>query len=166
VAGIYYLSEDIERNEILFQDFPVPAVTGVGSFPQQVDSTSFAMFGQLNYDLTERLTVTAGARMTWEEKDADLAAVLLEGPGLPPPLAEEFDISADENWDAFTPRFAIDYRLNDDVMVYASAAKGFKSGGFQGTPGPRTAPRFLTIRNMPGATRSAPRRSGWTIACA
>jgi iron complex outermembrane recepter protein len=135
VAGIYYLSEDIERNEILFQDFPVPAVTGVGSFPQQVDSTSFAIFGQLNYDLTERLTVTAGARMTWEEKDADLAAVLLEGPGLPPPLAEEFDISADENWDAFTPRFAIDYRLNDDVMVYASAAKGFKSGGFQGTPG-------------------------------
>lgn len=135
VAGVYYLVEDIERNEILFQDFPVPAVTGVGSFPQQVDATSYALFGQVNYDLTSRLTLTAGARMTWEEKDADLAAVLLEGPGLPPPLAEEFDISTDESWDAFTPRFAVDYRVNDDVMLYASAARGFKSGGFQGTPG-------------------------------
>lgn len=135
VAGVYYLFENIERNEILFQTFPVPAVTGVGSFPQDVDSTSFAIFGQVNYDVTEQLTVTAGARMTWEEKEADLAAVLLQGPGLPPPLAEEFAVSADENWRAFTPRFAVSYRLNDDAMVYASAARGFKSGGFQGTPG-------------------------------
>lgn len=135
VAGVYYLEEDIERNEILFQDFPVPAVTGVGSFPQQVDATSYALFGQVNFDVTPRLTLTAGARMTWEEKDADLAAVLLEGPGLPPPLAEEFAISTDESWDAFTPRFAADYRVSDDVMLYASAARGFKSGGFQGTPG-------------------------------
>ncbi|HEX7034801.1 MAG TPA: TonB-dependent receptor [Pseudomonadales bacterium] len=135
VAGVYYLTEDIERNEILDQDFPVPAATGVGSFPQRVDADSFAVFGQVSFDATSRLTLTAGARMTWEEKDADLAAVLLEGPGLPPPLTEEFSISADESWEAFTPRFAVDYRVSDDVMVYVSAARGFKSGGFQGTPG-------------------------------
>lgn len=135
VAGIYYLFEDIERNEILVQDFPVPVVTGTGSFPQQVDSTSYAVFGQVNYDISERLTASVGARMTWEEKEADLAGILVEGPGLPPPLAEEYDVSADESWNAFTPRFALNYRLNDDAMIYASAARGFKSGGFQGTAG-------------------------------
>lgn len=135
VAGVYYLYEQIERDERLEQIFPVPAVTGIGSFPQDVDSTSFALFGQLDYDLTDRLTVTAGARMTWEKKDADLAGVLVAGPGLPPPLGEEYDVDADESWDAFTPKFAASYRISDDAMVYASAARGFKSGGFQGTAG-------------------------------
>jgi iron complex outermembrane receptor protein len=135
VAGIYYLRENNERNEILEQTFPVPAVSGTGSFPQDVKADSFALFGQLNYDLTDRLTLTAGARMTWEEKDAELAGVILEGPGLPPPLAEEYQVEADKSWDAFTPRFAATYRLSDDAMVYASASKGFKSGGFQGTAG-------------------------------
>lgn len=135
VAGLYFLTEDIERNEILQQTFPVPAVTGVGSFPQDVDSESFAVFGQASYDVTERLTLTAGARMTWEEKDAKLAGIRLQGPGNPPPLAEEFAVEADEDWKAFTPRLAASYRINDDAMVYASAARGFKSGGFQGTPG-------------------------------
>jgi iron complex outermembrane recepter protein len=135
VAGVYYLFENIERTEFLWQDFPVPAVTGVGAFPQEVDATSVAVFGQVDYDVTDQLTLTVGARMTWEEKDTELAGVLLEGPGLPPPLAEEFAISADENWRAFTPRLAVSYRINDDAMVYASAARGFKSGGFQGTAG-------------------------------
>ncbi len=135
VAGLYYLTEDIERNEILVQTFPVPAVTGTGSFPQEVDAESYAVFGQVSYDVTRALTATVGARMTWEKKDADLAGVLVEGPGMPPPLGEEYSVSADESWDAFTPRFALSYRLSDDAMVYASAARGFKSGGFQGTAG-------------------------------
>lgn len=135
VAGIYYLSENVKRDERLEQTFPVPAVSGIGSFPQEVDASSFAVFGQVDYDLMDRLTVTAGARITWEKKDADLAGVLVQGPGLPPPLAEEYAVKADKKWDAFTPRFAVSYRISNDAMVYASAARGFKSGGFQGTAG-------------------------------
>lgn len=135
VVGLYYLSEHNKRDEILVQTFPVPAVSGTGSFPQDVDASSYAVFGQLNYDLTEKLTLSAGARMTWEKKDADLAGVLVSGPGMPPPLAEEYSISDDKSWDAFTPRFAASYRFTDDVMAYASASRGFKSGGYQGTAG-------------------------------
>ena len=135
VLGLYYLSESNERNEILVQTFPSPASTGIGSFPQDVDAQSYAIFGQLNYDLTERLTLSAGARMTWEDKDADLAGVLVQGPGLPPPLSVPYSVSSDESWDAFTPRFAASYRFSDDAMAYASASRGFKSGGYQGTAG-------------------------------
>ncbi|MCC7259349.1 MAG: TonB-dependent receptor [Gammaproteobacteria bacterium] len=135
VTGIYFLHENIERNEMLTQDFPAPAVTGKVSFPQDVDSTSFAIFGQADYDLTARLTLTLGARLTWEKKDADLAGIQLTGPGLGPPLSAEYAVTADENWDAFTPKAAVSYRINDDAMVYGSAARGFKSGGYQGTAG-------------------------------
>lgn len=135
VVGLYILNEDIQRNEILEQTFPVAVVTGIGSFPQDVDSESYAIFGQVNFDVTDRLTLTAGARMTWESKNAHLQGVLVAGPGLPPPLSAPYDITASQSWSAFTPRAAIEYHVSDEVMVYASAARGFKSGGFQGTAG-------------------------------
>ncbi|MDG1437636.1 MAG: TonB-dependent receptor, partial [Emcibacteraceae bacterium] len=39
-------------------------------------------------------------------------------------------ISSKRTWDAFTPRFIARYRASDDLMVYASATKGYKSGGY------------------------------------
>jgi iron complex outermembrane receptor protein len=38
-----------------------------------------------------------------------------------------------DNWTTFTPRFTVDYRLTDTQMLYASLAKGAKSGGFNNT---------------------------------
>ena len=35
-----------------------------------------------------------------------------------------------EDWSSFTPRFAIDYKVNDEAMIYASIAKGFRPGSF------------------------------------
>ena len=135
VVGIYYLKEHNKRTEYLTQDFPGPGSTGKAAFPQAVDASSFAVFGQTDYSLTERLTLTAGARMTWEKKDVDLAGVRLAGPGWPPPLAAEYAISASKRWDAFTPKLGVSYRFSDDAMAYASVTRGFKSGGFQGTAG-------------------------------
>jgi iron complex outermembrane receptor protein len=135
IVGIYYLREQIDRNEMLDQRFPVPAVTGRAAFPQHVDSDSFALFGELGYALTEQLRAVIGARMTWEQKDAHLLGLVVAGPGLAPPLSVPYDISATESWDAFTPRFVLQWSPTDDAMLYASASRGFKSGGFQGTAG-------------------------------
>ena len=33
-------------------------------------------------------------------------------------------------WDEFTPSVTLDYNMSDDVMVYATYSRGFKSGGF------------------------------------
>ena len=128
-------TEQINRNEMLDQRFPAPAQTGKAAFPQDVDSTSAAVFGEVGYHLLDTLKLIAGARMTWESKDADLAGILVAGPGLPPPLSVPYNVSVSENWDAFTPRFVVEWTVTDEAMVYASAARGFKSGGFQGTAG-------------------------------
>lgn len=135
VLGAYYLDAQINRIEILDQRFPVPAATGVAWFPQDVDSTSSALFAQANFEIVPDLTLTAGARVTWESKDAHLQGFKVSGPGNPPPLATPFDIRASESWTAFTPKFGIEWQVTDAAMLYASAARGFKSGGFQGTPG-------------------------------
>jgi len=136
-VGLYYLDEDIDRVQGQIQDFPAPSLTGTAIYPQSVTASSFAVFGQFDYDLTDTLTATVGARMTWEEKEGRFAGMKVSGPGLPPPLGtlEGYDVNASEAWDAFTPRFALNWQVTDTAMVYASAARGYKSGGFQGLSG-------------------------------
>lgn len=137
-VGVYYLSEDNNRVQDLIQDFGTAAISGRARYPQYVDATSFAVFGQFNYAITDTLTATVGARMTWEEKDGYFAGFKTDtGPGIPPPLgaAGNYAVNANQEWEAFTPRFAINWQVTDDALLYASATRGYKSGGFQGISG-------------------------------
>ena len=134
-VGIYYLDEDNLRIEDVQQDLMAPALTGVVTFPQEVDGRSWAIFGQASYAITEALSATVGLRQTWEHKSGRFAGRKVSGPGQPPPLAADYDVRGRKSWQALTPRFAVDYRVSPEAMVYASATRGFKSGGFQGVAG-------------------------------
>lgn len=135
VAGVYYLDEDINRTQDTRQDLPSPAQTGVATYPQAVDGRSWALFGQASYAITDTLGATVGLRQTWERKRGRFMGRKVSGPGLPPPLAGDYDVRASESWSALTPRFALDWQASRDLLVYASAIRGFKSGGFQGVAG-------------------------------
>jgi iron complex outermembrane receptor protein len=134
-VGVYYLHEDNDRTEDLQQDFPAPAQTGVATYPQAVKGTSWAIFGQASYTFTDALTATVGLRQTWEKKEGHFIGQKVSGPGLPPPLAANYDVRGSKKWNALTPRFALDLQATPDIMFYASATRGFKSGGFQGIAG-------------------------------
>ncbi|MBL8771582.1 MAG: TonB-dependent receptor [Phenylobacterium sp.] len=134
-VGVYYLNEDNTRIEDLRQDFPAPAQTGIATYPQMVKSRSWALFGQVSYAFTDTITATAGLRQTWERKSGRFIGQKVSGPGLPPPLAANYDVRGRKSWDALTPRFALDWQATPDVLLYASATRGFKSGGFQGIAG-------------------------------
>jgi iron complex outermembrane recepter protein len=98
-----------------------------------VDSTSEAAFAQATYSLTQALSAVAGARYTYENKAFDqnffhnslnpatLGAAL---PGFP----VSFHLS--RNFDAFTPKFGLNLQVTSDALLYASATRGYKSGGF------------------------------------
>jgi len=134
-VGAYYLNEDNNRIEDLRQDFPAVAQTGIATFPQAVKGRSWAIFGQASYAITDQLTATVGLRQTWERKRGHFIGRKVSGPGQPPPLGADYDVRARKSWDALTPRFALDYQVTPDALVYASATRGFKSGGFQGIAG-------------------------------
>ena len=40
------------------------------------------------------------------------------------------DYDQTEDFDSIAPKIGLDYRLNDDIMVYGHVSQGFKSGGF------------------------------------
>jgi outer membrane receptor protein involved in Fe transport len=92
-----------------------------------------AIFGLVEWDTTDRLTLTAEARYQTEKiigsnEASTSAATTPRDVLLPVTLIRE------AKFDAFLPRFTARYALNDDWNVYGSAAKGNKPGGFNDLP--------------------------------
>lgn len=103
-----------------------------------VDTESLAAYVHATFDITEQLSMTVGGRYTRDEKDATVFKQTQGVAGNSSQLGGQTlfgfpaatDYSNDDSWGEFSPRVSADYRINDDVMVYASYAEGFKSGGF------------------------------------
>jgi iron complex outermembrane receptor protein len=92
-----------------------------------IDIDSYAAYVQGTYDLTDKLSMTAGARYTDEDKTFTTKLTRNASGVTTVP-----ETTVDNSWDAFTPRLGFEYQWADNVMAYVSAAKGFKSGGFNG----------------------------------
>lgn len=95
-------------------------------------TTSYALFTQLQYRLTDRLRLTGGLRYTEEKKEFEYDAFDTDpfgtSAGLPTPVAGIDDVLRE---DVVTGKIGLDFDLTEDVMLYASASKGFKSGGYK-----------------------------------
>ncbi|HVI33908.1 MAG TPA: TonB-dependent receptor [Phenylobacterium sp.] len=117
VAGGYAGHTDWDTTQIFF----LASVTEEGA--EQKDKTA-AGFAQFDFSLTEQLTLTAGGRYTWQEKEFTrfLQVPVAQFPR--PPLR------AAEEWSDFTYHLGANYQINDDAMLYGSYSTGFKSGGF------------------------------------
>lgn len=113
LAGGYLFREDNTYDTVTY----IFATVRPGEFSQ--DTRSIAVFANAAYDLTEQLTLTAGARWTRDKKDFSDRY---------PTLGAVY--SADSSWSAFTPRVSLDYQLAGGALLYASYAEGFKAGGF------------------------------------
>lgn len=122
-AGLYYFTSEAD----LHRDLTGLAAGGPDSVLQNngiQDTDSYAAYGQLAYDLTDRLALTAGLRYTKDERSYDSNWILADGTVLTqPPGYENEDDASEPTW-----RLALDYQMNEDTMVYASYSRGFKSG--------------------------------------
>src|SRR3546814_5364856 len=79
---------------------------------------------------------TVGARYTIERKKFGLnASTLSHEPGIPAFsifIPEDFQIRQKKTWRRLTPKFVLQYEPSSNLLAYASYARGFKSGGFNG----------------------------------
>jgi iron complex outermembrane recepter protein len=117
ITGLFYLKEDGGGGiDLLFDGLAI-------EITEENVTEAYAAFGQMTYEVSPKLRATFGLRYSYESKDYGFVTMVNGS------LAEEG--TPDDNWSAWTPRFALDYDLAEDVMIYASATNGFKSGGFQ-----------------------------------
>lgn len=133
VAGLYWFNEEVKRNESFLTQFSlVPVAGGDVTFIQDVDSSTYAAFGQATYPVTDNLSVTAGLRWSNDDKDARQIGRNNDPadptPGIPLFPGQPYDVQASDSWDSTTGKLALDYRTGGGQLLYASASKGFKSG--------------------------------------
>jgi iron complex outermembrane receptor protein len=90
-----------------------------------------ALFGQATYDLSSRVSLTTGIRYTDEQKDVDnVGGTYLIGTNSLANPGSFYEYVDTVTFDAWTPKVGIQAQASPDTLVYVSAARGFKSGGF------------------------------------
>ncbi|MFT4518336.1 MAG: iron complex outermembrane receptor protein [Halioglobus sp.] len=96
---------------------------GVG----KVDTRSYAAFGQVTWDWTEKTELTFGLRYSYDEKKGgDNTFVQFVGDADDPVVFRE----EEDTWDEPTWRVGIEHMLTDEHFFYGFVATGYRSGGF------------------------------------
>ena len=117
------LSYNHEKVESLGWNFSFPLLNRSTNSLATVKTDALGLGGQAIYALTDRLHITGGARYSTETKNLESLQMFVNG-------ALTGSMSDKKTWSAVTPKFVIDYSPDRNSMYYASATKGFKSGGF------------------------------------
>lgn len=89
-----------------------------------------SVFGMVEYDATEDLTLSLEAR--YQEDTITATDEVLGAPDST--VRPAFNNVREVKYDSFLPRFTARYELNDDMNLYGSIAKGNKPGGFNPVP--------------------------------
>jgi len=131
VAGLYgfYQKNPVKQGSYFGAD---GAFYGAEPFTTAVNvndgrGAGFATFGQLSYQITERLTATAGLRYDYERK-----RLLASGEYLIPtldPIVTQGDTLAKANFHALSPKVSLAYSVADNNNVYATYSRGYRAGG-------------------------------------
>ncbi len=152
LLGGYYLNATADT---LFDVRLFTTFAGFTAFTQaDVDTETFAIFGDFTYELTDQLSLSVGGRYTWDERTADILRQNYLGGGSPvfggagiPFGAPSTDFQGSADFNKFTPRVSLSFQPTPDHNLYASFSQGFKGGGFD--------PRGVGV-NAPAAVPGAP----------
>ncbi|GGA75202.1 TonB-dependent receptor [Neiella marina] len=128
-VGVFYFDEDLEIESISYDPvFSEGDLTG--RVKQWQETTAWAVFGSVDYDFTERLSVTAGLR--YSDDDKDYRNERFKSPlaflGAPDQVTGEVNPSDTHvSWD-----LSATYKYNDDVNFYGRIADSFRAPSIQG----------------------------------
>lgn len=93
------------------------------------NNSGLAGFGEMSYQLTNKLKATVGLRYDYEKREATFNgfgdAMLFNG------VVTDINpnITADGNYSAISPKFSVNYSVNELSNIYATYTRGFRAGG-------------------------------------
>lgn len=142
VAGIFYLKTDYNHYQMYHLDFALPGLIQYNVQDQSTESVS--AFVQTYTQLTDALKLSAGIRYTHDSinarstLDTGLGSTALTSPDFDKfdvVFPGSLDVGGKKSWNNVGWKIGLDYEVGQNQLLYASWARGFKSGGFTGRIG-------------------------------
>lgn len=122
-AGVFYLNKDSGGSAERF--FPTPfGVSERQTTTFSLDEESVSLFGNMEWDANEALTLHVGGRLQYTDTRLDRSKTSLFAPG--GPIAVQ---SAESNGSYFSPTLGATYQLNDETSLFARSSIGVKPEG-------------------------------------
>ncbi|MGS2722737.1 TonB-dependent receptor domain-containing protein [Porticoccus sp. GXU_MW_L64] len=113
IAGVFY-----QDSESLDGRFDLTAFGATASSDEEREQVS--IYGELSYQATEKLQLTAGLRYFDED---------VEQSNFTQFFGIESILDGDANFTEVLPKFQMQYSASDNLNLYASASQGFRVGG-------------------------------------
>ena len=169
IGGLFFQTEDIHVTDgvplgsfFVLAGPPVSLVNGTRWARQYEQSSDrWSVFAQGDYDITDQLNLTVGARYSKEEKDARRALSVFGSDGnlASPPIlglwaavlnVYPHDISDSREESSFDPLVRLQYQMSDELAFHVSYTEGSKAGGFDIRS--NSAPGTATVTGAPAGT--------------
>ena len=100
---------------------------------RHISTDSLAAYAQSTVEITRRFSGTVGFRASKDSKKID-AKVFAQDTSLQPSDRVVGTGANQGEWQSNTWRAGLEFQATDDMMLYGSLARGFKSGGFNARP--------------------------------
>lgn len=121
ILGAFYQDrEDKEFTEFGLEGPDRTVIPFPGGAREIRERESWAVFGQVDYDITEQLTLSAGVRYDEEENTTEFGQLGTE---------------PSDTFEEWQPKVSLSYNWNENVMTYFTFARGFRPGGFSNSSG-------------------------------
>ena len=111
--GLFFYDNET-RSTSTIRDFETVQIPGTIS---DLETTSWAVFGEFGRSLSETVRVIGGIRYTDEEREVDV-------------LTETIPGSQELSNDNLSGKIGLEWRPGDEWLVYATVSSGFRSGNF------------------------------------
>lgn len=125
VTGVFYYEEESSDIRLVASTVNHGAPTSSTRITDPIETESLAVYGQGTYDLNDSWSLTVGLRYTKDEKEIFANELNAFGgekiPG---------GVTNDDDWNAVSGRVSLEWQAANDVFVFASFARGYRSGGF------------------------------------
>jgi iron complex outermembrane recepter protein len=129
LTGLYYFDED-QWDDLFINNVGGGPVNVVAANPS-ISSTSYALFGEATFSMTDRARIIAGARYSRDERSRFGFTVAAPGvTAAPNPLPPGSSYANDQSWDRTNWKLGFDFDVAEDAILYATVSTGYRAGGF------------------------------------
>ncbi|AUN31035.1 MULTISPECIES: TonB-dependent receptor [Niveispirillum] len=163
VGGFFAHAEQTSIQQVVDPYLPVylfgqrRPVPGYSVYDQNAVSTDeqVAAFGQLTYNITDQLSAIAGLRYSHTKfKIQDIAQGFVVGPLV--------DDRGRQSENPITPKVGLNYQATPDTLLYASASRGFRVGGYNPQVGTQCGAELNSIGYPNGRPTNYDSDSVWS----